>query len=46
MKDMSAAAGITFETLPDPKKDRVVSEIPAPPHKPIDKNVLFPQGIS
>ncbi len=30
--------------LPDPKKDRVVTNLPPPPHKPLPSRVLFPEG--
>ena len=33
-----------FPLLSDPKKDRVVSEVTPPPHKPLTKSALFPPG--
>lgn len=35
-----------MEHLIDPLNDRVVSDVTSPPHRPLDKNLLFPQGIN
>ena len=33
-----------MEPLPDPCNDRVISDLPAPPHLPLTTDVLFPSG--
>lgn len=34
-----------MEPLSDPKKDRVVNNLKAPPHKHLDRNLLWPEKI-
>lgn len=34
-----------MEPLSDPKKDRVVKNLKAPPHKPLDKSLLWPEKL-
>jgi hypothetical protein len=42
MKDTPGA--YKFQYLSDPKNNRVVNEVLPPPHKPIEKSILFPPG--
>ena len=34
-----------MESLPDPLKDRQVKNLKAPPHKPLDKLLLWPEKL-
>ena len=34
-----------YPLLSDPKKNRVVADVPPPPHRPLPKADLFPTGI-
>jgi len=35
-----------YAPLSDPKNDRVVKDVKAPPHKPLPSSDLFPESIS
>lgn len=34
-----------MEFLPDPLKDRVVKNLKPPPHKPLDRNLIWPEKL-
>ncbi|CAG9334505.1 unnamed protein product [Blepharisma stoltei] len=34
-----------MEPLIDPLHDRAIGDVPAPPHRPLDRNILYPNGI-